>query len=67
MENKTIYCIKIDWDTERTESINFDTFEEANREYQELYEQGLRLRAYEVIHGKICNMFTREDIDKGLN
>ena len=61
-EQKSLFAIKI-FHSQRTETVNFESFESADECYQEVTENGTRARAYELRNGKTLDMYTEEEIE----
>jgi len=62
MKNQFPFAVKI-YHSQRTETVNFESFDSADELVQEMNEMGTRTKAYEYRDGKTLDMYTGEDIN----
>lgn len=61
MNTGSIFAVKV-FHSQRTETVNFDSYEAADELVQEMGERNIKTRAYELRDGKTLDMYTEEDV-----
>jgi hypothetical protein len=61
-KSKSLFAVKI-YHSQRTETVNFESFESADELVEEMSQTGTRIEAYELRDGRTLDMYTGEDID----
>lgn len=61
MSSPSLFAVKI-YHSQRTETVNFESFESADEVVQEMNERNIKTKAYELRGGKTLDMYTEEEV-----